>query len=76
MLRLALESEIAAVAQFNASAQECHDLGDHATASLFEEMARDEEKHADWFESQIEALMRVGLPQYLTQQIDASQPPM
>ena len=56
MLRLALESELAAVAQFNASAQECHDLGDHGTASLFEEMVLDEEKHADWFESQIEAL--------------------
>jgi bacterioferritin len=75
MLRLALEGEYAAVAQFNASAQECHDLGDHATASIFEEMARDEEKHADWFEAQIEALMRVGLPQYLSQQIDASQAP-
>jgi bacterioferritin len=76
MLRLALESEIAAVGQFNAAAHECHDLGDHGTAAVFEEMVRDEEKHADWFESQIEALMRVGLPQYLSQQIDASSPPM
>jgi bacterioferritin len=75
MLRLALESEVAAVAQFNASAQECHDLGDHATASLFEAMALDEEKHADWFESQIEALMRIGLPQYLSQQMDTSAAP-
>ena len=50
MLRIALESEIAAVAQFNSSAQESHDLGDHASAAIFEEMARDEEKHADWFE--------------------------
>ncbi len=76
MLRLALESEIAAVAQFNAAAQECHDLGDHGSAAVFEEMVRDEEKHADWFEAQIEALMRVGLPQYLSQQIDAASPPM
>ena len=75
MLRLALESEVAAVAQFNASAQECHDVGDHATASLFEAMALDEEKHADWFESQIEALMRIGLPQYLAQQMDADAGP-
>ena len=74
MLRLALESELAAVAQFNAGAQECHDLGDHGTASLFEEMVLDEEKHADWFESQIEALMRVGLPQYLAQQMETSGP--
>ena len=75
MLRLALESEVAAVAQFNASAKECHDLGDHASASLFEAMALDEEKHADWFESQIEAMMRIGLPQYLAQQMDTSAAP-
>ncbi len=75
MLRLALESEKAAVAQFNASAKECHDLGDHATASIFEEMARDEETHADWFESQLAAIELVGLPQFLAQQIDPSSAP-
>jgi bacterioferritin len=75
MLRLALESEKAAVAQFNASAAECHTLGDHGTAAIFEEMVRDEEKHADWFESQLGAIELVGLPQYLAQQIDSSQSP-
>ena len=74
MLRLALESERAAVAQFNAAAQECHDLADHASAAVFEEMVRDEERHADWFESQIDALERVGAEQYLAQQIDTSGP--
>jgi bacterioferritin len=69
MLRLALESEKAAVAQFNAGAQECHDLGDHGTAAVFEEMVRDEESHADWFESQLDAIERVGLQQYLAQQV-------
>ena len=70
MLRLALDSERAAVAQFNAGAAECHDLGDHGSAAVFEEMVRDEEKHADWFESQLDAIERVGLQQYLAQQID------
>jgi bacterioferritin len=74
MLRLALESERNAVAQFNAAAQECHALGDHGSAAVFEEMVRDEERHADWFESQIDALERVGVPQYLAQQIDPSGP--
>ncbi len=74
MLRLALDSERSAVAQFNAAAQECHDLGDHGTAAVFEDMVRDEERHADWFESQLDALDRVGAPQYLAQQIDASSP--
>ena len=75
MLTLAFESEKAAVEQFNASAKECHDLGDHGTASVFEEMVRDEEKHADWFESQLDAVARVGLQQYLAQQIDAGSGP-
>lgn len=75
MLRLALESEKAAVAQFNSSAKECHDLGDHGTAAVFEEMVRDEEKHADWFEAQLDALQRVGTAQYLSQHIDAGAGP-
>ena len=62
MLRLALDGEKGAVAQFNAAAQECHALGDHGTAAVFEEMVRDEEKHADWFESQLDAIERVGAP--------------
>ena len=68
MLRLALDSEKAAVAQ------ECHDLGDHGTAAVFEEMVRDEETHADWFESQLDAIERVGLQQYLAQQVVTETP--
>src|SRR6476646_834519 len=34
----------------------------------------DAEEHADWFGSQVEALMRVGLPQYLAQQMETSGP--
>ena len=75
MLELALASERQAVAQFNASAKECHDLGDHGTASVFEEMVLDEEKHADWFESQLDAIARVGLQQYLAQQIASGEGP-
>ncbi len=75
MLRLAHTSELAAVAQFNASAKECHDLGDHGSAAVFEEMVRDEEKHADWFESQLDAIERVGVQQYLARQLDPGTAP-
>jgi bacterioferritin len=75
MLALAFESEKAAVAQFNAAAAECHQLGDHGTAAVFEEMVRDEEKHADWFESQLDAIERVGVAQYLAQQIETGSSP-
>jgi bacterioferritin (cytochrome b1) len=60
MLSLALESEKASVAAFNAAAQECRGLGDHGTAEVFEEMVRDEERHADWFEAQLGVIERVG----------------
>jgi len=75
MLRLALEREETAVARFNAAAKECHDLGDHGTASVFEEMVRDEERHADWFASQLDAIERVGAAQYLARQLDPGSAP-
>lgn len=75
MLSLALASERAAVAQFNAGGEECHQLGDHGTAAVFEEMVLDEEKHADWFESQLDAIDRVGLQAYLAQHVGAGEGP-
>ena len=69
MLELALGSELAAVKQFNASAQECHDLGDHGTAAVFEDMVREEEQHADWFQAQLDAVSRVGIEAYLAQHL-------
>jgi bacterioferritin len=74
MLNLALDSEKVAVAQFNAAAKECHELGDHGTAAVFEEMVRDEEEHADWFEGQLDAIARVGVQQYLARQVNTSTP--
>jgi bacterioferritin len=75
MLRLAVESERGAVAQFNAGAQQCRELGDHGSAQVFEEMVRDEERHADWFESQLDAIGLLGLEAYLAQQLDAGNAP-
>ena len=75
MLSLGLASEKAAVTQFNASAKDCHELGDHGTAAVFEDMVRDEEKHADWFEGQLDAIERVGVEAYLAQHIAAGSGP-
>jgi bacterioferritin len=38
-------------------------------------MVRDEEKHADWFEAQLAAIERVGLPQYLAAQLAVGEAP-
>jgi bacterioferritin len=73
MLELALESEKAAIASFNAAAKECHDLGDHGSANVFEAMVRDEEQHADWFEGQLDAIARVGIENYLAAQLSTGE---
>lgn len=75
ILRLALESEIGAIAQFNAAAAECRSLGDSGTAAIFDEAVREEEEHADWFEAQLDAIKAVGLAAYLAQQIDPASAP-
>jgi len=75
MLRLGCEGERSAVERFNAAAHECHDLGDHGTAAVFEDMVRDEENHVDWFEAQLDAISRVGAAQYLAQHIHPGESP-
>ncbi|GAB76632.1 bacterioferritin [Austwickia chelonae] len=75
MLRLALASELEAVSAFNSAADECHDLGDHATASIFQEMAREEEEHADWFEGQLDAVRRAGIENYSAMQLSPGEGP-
>ena len=63
-----------AAAQFNASVKECHDLGDHGSAAVFEQTVRDEEERADWFESQLDAIERIGIERYLAQQLAGEGP--
>jgi bacterioferritin len=75
VLALALASELRIVEQFTASARECRELGDEGTALIFEQMVLEEEGHADWFESQLQAVSTVGIAGYLAQQIEAGTGP-
>lgn len=75
VLSLAYAGEVEAVRVFNAAADECRALGDHGTASVFDEMVRDEEEHGDWFEAQLEAIKAVGIQGYLAQQVDTGNAP-
>ena len=43
--------------------------GDYTTRGMFEATIRDEERHVDWFETQLETIRLVGLERYLAQQI-------
>lgn len=69
MLELAVAGEEAAVAQYNEAAKYCRDVNDNGSYALFTEMVRDEEEHADWFGSQLDAIRHTGLENYLAEHV-------
>jgi len=65
---LALEKD--AVARLNQGVELCRVKEDNGTRALLEKILRDEEEHVDWLESQLLQIQDIGLPNYLSQQID------
>lgn len=68
-IRLALELEHTAVRNLNSAINRCLELNDHGTREFLAEMIKEEEEHADYWESQIEAINQLGEPLYLAQQL-------
>lgn len=71
-LELALECELAAIERLRAGIESCLEVGDHGTREMAARMLQEEEEHADYFESQLDVLERVGLENYLAGQIRSS----
>jgi bacterioferritin len=68
-LQLDLADELDAVRQYNASVEACRKAGDAGSRELFEHMILDEERHADFLESQLEVIRQIGIAGYLTEQM-------
>ena len=68
-LALALDLERAAIERLNAGIATCISAGDHGTRELLDDILEGEESHADWIETQLELLRRLGEAHYLAQQI-------
>jgi len=68
-LQLDLEIEYEAIERLNQAIELCRTLGDAGTRELLEHMLKDEETHADWLETQQEAIERVGIERYLAEQL-------
>jgi bacterioferritin len=64
---LAVESE--ARDRLNRGIEACVTAGDNGTRHLLEEMLTAEEDHADWLETQLEAMDLVGEQAYLAEQL-------
>ncbi len=70
-LQLDYEDEEGAVKQYNDAAKICREAGDAGTKDLFESMITDEERHADFLESQLHSIQEMGIGAYLAQQMKA-----
>jgi len=64
-----LADETAAVREYNDSAELCREAGDSGTKELFERLLHDEERHADFLESQLHSIKQMGVGPYLAQQM-------
>lgn len=65
MIELALQCEKEAIERLQRGVELTVEKGDTGTRELLAGMLREEEDHADFFESQLEAIERVGIQNYL-----------
>ena len=68
-LRLALELETEAIARYNRGVVLAREKDDNGTREMLESLLVDEEEHADWLESQLDAAEAVGEANYLAQNL-------
>jgi bacterioferritin len=67
--QLDLETERESIKRLNDGIATCVRLGDNGSRELLASMLVDEEEHADWLETQLEAIRQVGVENYLTEQL-------
>ena len=68
-LCLDLESELNILGLLEEGIAHCTQAGDYATRGMLEMMARDEQEHVDWLETQLDSIRQVGRENYLAQQL-------
>ena len=72
-LEIDLKDEQDAVRHYNEAAKVCVEARDEGSKALFERMIQDEERHADFLESQLHAIKEMGVTNYLAQQLGSSE---
>ena len=70
-LRLDLALEVEALALYRQGTVLAERLEDHGTRELLVGLLRDEERHADWLETQLNLIESIGEANYLSQQLHA-----
>jgi len=65
-----LAAEMGAVKTYNAAVKLAVEVGDNATRELLESILKDEDGHVDEIEAQRDQIGQMGLPQYLSIQVE------
>jgi len=68
-LRLALDVETEALIRLRDGIALCNEVADHGSRALLEEILAGEEEHADWLETQLDLVARVGEQLYLAEHL-------
>lgn len=64
-----LAVELEAIPRLNEGIALCREVGDNGTRALLEGILVSEEEHLDWLEAQLELIDRLGVQNYLAQQL-------
>jgi bacterioferritin len=68
-MAIGLKDETAAIASYNQGVAICTKVGDNASAELLRGNLQDEERHADYLETQLNLIKHLGLANYLAQNL-------
>ena len=70
-LTIGLKDETGAIFSYNQAAAICTKAGDNASADLLKGNLHDEERHADYLETQLSLIQHLGMANYLAQNLAA-----
>ena len=63
------KAELGAIKGYNAAIKLAVDLSDNGTREMFESILKDEERHIDWLEAQLDQIGQMGIQNYLVEQL-------
>jgi bacterioferritin len=64
-----LAAEMVAVRNYNEAIHVADEVNDAATRTLLEEITRDEDRHVDWLEEQLDQIAQMGVAVYLSAKV-------
>jgi bacterioferritin len=62
-------AEDGAIKSYNDGIKLCSELADNGTKELLDKILIDEESHIDWIEAQMDQIARMGIQNYLVEQV-------